>query len=248
MKNEKYLIGMLTILLTLGLVIGGCASGATTTTSESRVPATEGTLDSLLRIAPSEIQRWDDNNVTIYSFNPAIKDELIQALKNAGFWSTWTGDYTRDWNLDRGILRWCVFPNNNGELQFSEINDTTVYNYGFNFISNRDGILRTIKVNGYDLQGTPLVGLDFQDVNEQFYYGVMAEIDGQTLTLTDWPGTGTVFIYVKPWTPPHNPSGHSLYGFSKDGVNKAPYDIKDEVIILEWSDFILLEDRDWIPG
>jgi hypothetical protein len=58
----------------------------------------------------------------------------MQAVKDAGFVQTGSGEYTRDWDLGRGVLRWCVPADTERwgyELQFSEVGETTVYTYGF---------------------------------------------------------------------------------------------------------------------
>jgi hypothetical protein len=99
-----------------------------------------GDLSSLLRGARAEIQRWDEGNknerdVTVYSFNPEIKlEELIQAVKDAGFYQARFGEYARDWDLTRGVLRWCVPSDTekwDREIQFSAAGETIVHTYGF---------------------------------------------------------------------------------------------------------------------
>jgi hypothetical protein len=89
-----------------------------------------------------EVQKWDKGNererdVTVYSFNydnPEIKDRLIQAVKDAGFYQVWTGEYSRDWDLPRGVLRWCIPADTEKEdrqIQVSAVGETTVHTYFF---------------------------------------------------------------------------------------------------------------------
>jgi len=88
--------------------------------------------------AAVEIQSWGDGNnrrdVTVYSFDPVKKDELFQAVKDAGFYQVGTGENPRDWNLGSAVLRWCVSPNIDkwpNEIQVSAVGEKTVHTYGF---------------------------------------------------------------------------------------------------------------------
>jgi hypothetical protein len=87
MKKDKFLIlEILAMTLALGLVFAGC----TTDAGDTPYTGAKGTLSSLLDAATVGIERWDEGSenerdVTVYSFNPEIKDELIQAIKDAGF-------------------------------------------------------------------------------------------------------------------------------------------------------------------
>jgi hypothetical protein len=88
--------------------------------------------------AAVEIQKWGDGNnrrdVTVYSFDSAKKDELFQAVEDAGFYQAWTGEYTRDGGLQIGVLRWCVPGNTekwDREIQVSAVGEKTVHTYGF---------------------------------------------------------------------------------------------------------------------
>ncbi|MDR2178362.1 MAG: hypothetical protein LBP20_10045 [Treponema sp.] len=230
-------------------------------------PNTNRDLPTLLRIVPSQIQIWNEgreneHDVTVYDFNPdnpALKDELLQALQNSGFIKIWdTGKYTRDWELERGVLRWCVSPDTEkwrNELQFSAQGETTVYTNGFMTIPNSDGVPKTITITG--LQGGDiLAGLNiFAKLDQARNTAWAEEIDGQTITYAlivghdgihhPWTGTGEFFIVIG-CSPPRDPSyDGSKYVYSEDGVNPAPVDIKDAVTTLEWSKFIWLEDYNW---
>jgi hypothetical protein len=106
-------------------------------------PNTNRDLPTLLRIVQSQIQIWDQGNenerdVTVYDFNPdnpALKDELLQAVKDtAGFIQTRSWEFTRDWELERGVLQWCVPSDTerwDSELHFSTQGETTVHTIGF---------------------------------------------------------------------------------------------------------------------
>jgi hypothetical protein len=263
-KIRAFLFGMFSAALTLGLVLAGCV------TDGGDDPA--GTLDSLLSGASSEIQIWDEGNeneraVTVYSLNPEIKDELFQAVKDAGFFQTWSGEYTRDWELEKGVLRWCV-PSNierwNCEIQFSAIGETTVHNYGFKLISipNSDGRPKTIKITGYSSQGITaeamLIFSESAGVDAWPPAAIAVEkINGQTITynlgiwlgrwdnLESWTGTGKFFIVIE-CSPPKESGDGSKYVYSADGANATPVNITDEVTTLEWSKFIWL--RDYTAG
>ncbi|MDR1468954.1 MAG: hypothetical protein LBT00_06640 [Spirochaetaceae bacterium] len=115
---------------------GGSNAETTQAVSDS------GDLSSLLRAASVEVQKWDKGNererdVTVYSFNydnPELKDRLIQAVKDAGFYQVWSGENTRDWDLQRGVLRWCVPADTeqwDREVQVSAVGETTVHTYFF---------------------------------------------------------------------------------------------------------------------
>jgi hypothetical protein len=256
--NKFSVLGMLATGLALGLVLlfVSCQT-------------TSGTLSSLLRTGTSEIQRWDEGNenerdVTVYSFNPKIKDELIQAVEDDGFLQTWSGEYTRDWDLTRGVLRWCV-PSNaekwDHEIQFSAIGETAVHTYGFKLIPNSDGISRTIKITGYNSEvvtsfrqiqiwsldqeldeGPPVAarwGKDFKNDGQTIICKLLAEWEGN---LKYWTGTGKCYIWFQCY-PPKDPSyNQSDYVYSEDGENPTPVDIKDAVTTLEWSKFIWVRD------
>jgi hypothetical protein len=147
MKKDNF--WNLAMVLIFVLVLTGCATG-NDDTSDGGKPNTDQALSSLLRTAPSEYQRLDEGKenereVTIYSFNPEIKDELIQAVKDAGFHQTWSVEFPRDWDLQKGVLSWIV-PSNpekiDWEIQFSAIGEKTVHAYGFRPIPeilNSDG-------------------------------------------------------------------------------------------------------------
>ena len=142
MKNKVFLILGILALLTR------CASAQQV--DDRGVPAPSGsTLDLLLHGARSEVQRWDigtenERDVKVYSFNPEITlDALMQAVKEAGFYQTYSGDYTRDWDLQRGVLRWCVFPDTerwDNEIQISSVGERTVYTYSFRPLPIMDGV------------------------------------------------------------------------------------------------------------
>ncbi|MDR2738428.1 MAG: hypothetical protein LBB68_01140 [Treponema sp.] len=230
-----------------------------------------GTLDSLLRVAPSEVQKWDEGGedergVTVYTFNPAIKDVLMQAVKDAGFYQAWSAEHTRDWDLGRGVLHWCVPADTekwDREIQFSKGDETKVYYYGFKpipAIPNSDGVPKTIKVTGYNAEGGEVYSMQiFSEQPDPAGWRPPAavaldEIDGQTITcklgiwmyrwedLESWTGTGKFFIGIE-YDIPRDPSKDgSKYVYSPDGTNPAPVDIKDEVTTLEWSKFIWLTD------
>ncbi|GHU02171.1 hypothetical protein FACS1894147_03480 [Spirochaetia bacterium] len=136
---KKFILGVGVCALALCMTVASCVTaGSNSGTPETL--ETPGPLNSLLRTELSEVQIWgegnkDERDVTVYSFNPEIKDELIQAVKDDGFFQSWSGEYTRDWDLTRGVLRWCVPSNTEKwdcEIQFSAIGETTVHTYGFN--------------------------------------------------------------------------------------------------------------------
>jgi len=59
---------------------------------------------------------------------------LFQAVQDAGFLQVETGEFTRDWDLQKGVLRWCVPPDTNkwgNELLVSAVGEKTVHSYGF---------------------------------------------------------------------------------------------------------------------
>ena len=98
-----------------------------------------GALRSLLRGASRvEVQTWDEGQenerkVTVYSFTPETKDRLLEAV-NAEFYQIRSGEYTRDWGLPGGVLRWCVPADTakwDRELHFSAAGETRVYTYQF---------------------------------------------------------------------------------------------------------------------
>jgi sugar lactone lactonase YvrE len=98
--------------------------------------------------ATVEIQRWGDGNnrrdVTVYSFDPVKKDELLQAVKDAGFYQAWTDENPRDWDLQKGVLRWCVSPNTekwDNEIQFTAVGEKIVHTYGFKPLLDANGVL-----------------------------------------------------------------------------------------------------------
>jgi hypothetical protein len=235
-------------------------------------PNTDRDLSSLLRVVPSEIQTWDEGNanerdVTVYSLNPdnsAVKDELIRAVKKeAGFIEAGSGEYSRDWDLQKGVLRWCVSPDTerwNNEIQFSAKGETTVHTLRFTSIPNSDGVPKTIKITGYSPEGgiTAYAMSIFSETAGADNWPPAAvaveEIDGQTITyplgiwmyrwdnLEPWTGTGKFFIVIE-CNPLKDPSRDgSKYVYSEDGIHPAPVDITDEATTLEWSKFIWLWD------
>jgi hypothetical protein len=141
MIKQKFFSGMPAIALAfvLGLVLLFVSCQTTPAGSDSGI-SESGTLSSLLRAASVEIQKWDKGNererdVTVYSFKPEITlDTLIQAIKDSGFYQVRSGEYTRDWDLQRGVLRWCVPADTekwDRELQFSVAGERKVETYGF---------------------------------------------------------------------------------------------------------------------
>ena len=115
---------------------GGRTSGATPAASGNLLSF--GELDSLLRGARSEIHKWGDGDdrrdVTVYFLDPKIKDELYKAVLDAGFYQVWSNENPRDWELQNGVLRWCVSPNTekwDNEIQISAVGERTVHHYGF---------------------------------------------------------------------------------------------------------------------
>jgi hypothetical protein len=96
------------------------------------------TLDSLLRTARTEIQQWDNGtdktSATVYSLDLAKKDQLFQAVNDAGYYQVWSDEFTRDWELQRGVLSWCVPDNTENftiAMQVSAVGEKTVHQYGF---------------------------------------------------------------------------------------------------------------------
>lgn len=268
MAKKLFSFGRLALALVFGLVLAGCATDADNNNQQQQgggAPAEK--LNSLLREATSEIQKWGDEgngnerNVTVYSFNPEIKDELIQAVKDAGFYQAWSGEYTRDWDLERGVLRWCVPPNTERwdcEIQVSAIGEATVHTYGFKQVPNSDGRPKTIKITGYNSQ--PITAYSMSIFSESADPAgwppaavAVEEIDGQTITyglgiwmyrwdnLEPWTGTGKFFIVIE-CNPPKNSGDGSKYVYSADGVNPTPVDIKEAITTLEWAKFIWLTD------
>jgi hypothetical protein len=240
-------------------------------------PNTNRDLPTLLRIVQPVIEIWDrggenEREVTVYYFNPdnpALKDELLQALHDSGFIQNASWEDSRDWDLQRGVLRWYVppFARRNGELQFSAQGETTVHTLVFMLIPNSDGVPKTITITGYS-GGILADGMDRSSYSGDILAGGIGisselgggawaprEIDGQTITYAlsvgwddiyiPWTGTGKFFITIDCY-PPRDPSyDDSRYVYSEDGVNPAPVDIKDAVTTLEWSKFIWLEDYNW---
>jgi hypothetical protein len=235
------------------------APNAGSASPQNSVVAKE-TLDSLLRVAPAEIQRWsagseNERDVTVYSFNPAIRDELLQAVEDAGYFHRRNSENTRDWSLDRGVLRWCV-PNAarwDHEVQFSAMGEKTVHTYRFRLMPNADGVPKTVIIMGYRLEDG-ITAEYIQLFTESSAIGqsevsVPAEIDGQTITSrlegrsgNRAPWTGQFYIVFE-CRPPKDPSKDgSKYVYSADGINPTPVDIKDAVTTLEWAKFIWLLD------
>ena len=267
MANKKTIWGMAAIALALGLVLL-CVSCQTTPGGSN-----SGTLSPLLRKASSEVQKWDEGgenerDVTVYSFNPEIQlEELMQAVKDAGYSQTWTGEYTRDWDLPKGVLRWCVPSNTerwDSEIQVSAVDETTVHQYGFRprpTAPNSDGRPKTISITGYSSPGikvyTMQLSSESADAPDAWPPAAVAveEIDGQTVTyrlglwmqrwedLEPWTGTGKFFIVID-CAPPLKDSSKdgAKYVYSADGIHATPVDIRDEVTTLDWSKFIWLKD------
>ena len=132
MKKTVF-IGLLVIVLAFGFI--GCGND-----NEDGDDITR-TLDVLLTIASVEVVTWGDGSeedpfkkYRLYSFNPAIKDELIQAVLNAGFIQI---DYHERTDMDifeHGFLRWCVSfdPDiEGGFILFGAVGGTTEYKYIF---------------------------------------------------------------------------------------------------------------------
>jgi len=242
-KNKNFIFVILAAVLTLILIFISCATGAAPVATDTADQT--ASLDSLLRVVPFQIERWDDRDVIVYNFNTEIKDDLFQALKDAGFHQTGSGEWNRGLDWQSAFLRWCVFPDNNGELQFSAAGDTTVYTYHFKY-----GIPQIISVTGIPQGSTEarimLIGID----SEFWIPGYGTEINGQTATLiSPWSGNGNINIELWVSPSPRDPSRNSAkYVYSANGVNQTPFDIKDEVTTLEWSKFIWIEDWDYIPG
>ena len=125
--------------LILALVLAGCASAQQAGGSRTGNDHNDtGNLSLLLRQASSENQRWGDGNdrrnVKVYSLDPAKKEELFQAVQDAGFYQVGTGENPRDWELQRAVLRWCVSPNIDkwpNEIQVSDVGEKTVHTYRF---------------------------------------------------------------------------------------------------------------------
>jgi len=122
--------------LILALVLAGCASaqqaGGNNTGNDHN---DTGNLSLLLRQATSETQKWGvGRDVKVYSLDIAKKDELFQAVQEAGFYQVGTGEGPRDWDLGKAILHWCVSPNTekwDNELQISDVGEKTVHTYFF---------------------------------------------------------------------------------------------------------------------
>jgi hypothetical protein len=239
-------------------------------------PKKPGALNSLLHGAVSEIQQWGEmGTVTVYSFNPEIKDELFRAVEDAGFYQFEFNSSVRNWDLGKGVLRWCVPSDTEKwtrEIQFSPSDETTLYTYGFKpipIIPNSDGRPKTIKITGYDSQGG-ITANAIQIFSEQEGFEIWPpdanaaeEIDGQTITYRPriwtsnyrddnvkpcpWTGTGKFFIVIDCDPPKNNPlQDGSIYVYSADGTNPTPVDIKAEVTTLEWAKFIW--QRDYTEG
>jgi hypothetical protein len=274
MARKKMWLGMPAMVLAwrLVLLVVSCQTAPAVSNSENATSGqiAQGDLSSLLGAAPSEIQRWDEGkenerDVTVHSFNLEMKAALTQAVKDAGYFQTWSGEYTRDWDLQRGVLRWCV-PSDTGkwdcEIQFSAIGETTVHNYGFKLISipNSDGRPKTMIITGYNPQdGITAYAMSIS--SEQKGPNVwppdavaVEELNGQTITyelaiwmrrwdnLEPWTGTGKFFIVIECRPPKDASRDGSKYVYSADGTNPTPVDITDEVTTLEWSKFIWFAD------
>jgi len=131
-------------LVMLALILTGCASAQQAGGSRTWNDYNDtGALSSLLRQAPSETQKWGDGNnrrdVKVYSLDPAKRDELFQAVQEAGFYQIGTGENPRDWDLGKAVLRWCVSPNIDkwpNSLQVSAVGEKTVHYYDFKLLQD----------------------------------------------------------------------------------------------------------------
>jgi hypothetical protein len=120
--------------IVLSFTTCGSTGDSPVSSTTDNEPDGTASLSSLLRIAPAENHRWGDHDVTEYSLNPEIRDELMQAVTDAGFQHIWSDTETRDWDLDRSVLRWCVSVDPERwahELRYCAVGERTLHKYGF---------------------------------------------------------------------------------------------------------------------
>jgi hypothetical protein len=138
MKQTKCLFIAFVMVIAAITAQAAYAGGQQEGGSTPSVPGGDA-LNSLLRTARSEKQIWDrgnerERNVTVYSLDLAKKDQLFQAVNNAGYYQVWSNEYTRDWELQRSVLMWCVPDNTEKgdcEIQVSAVGEKTVHTYSF---------------------------------------------------------------------------------------------------------------------
>jgi len=136
MKQTNKLFGAVVKIIVAMMFLAGCASAQQSGgSSTGNVQSDTGNLSLLLRQATSETQKWGvGRDVKVYSLDIAKKDELFQAVQEAGFYQVGSGEGPRDWDLGKAILHWCVSPNTekwDNEIQISDIGEKTVHTYFF---------------------------------------------------------------------------------------------------------------------
>jgi hypothetical protein len=147
-----------------------------------------------------EVQKWDEGNererdVTVYSFNydnPELKDRLIQAVKDAGFYQVRSGEYARDWDLQSGVLRFSVPADTDKwdrEIQVSAVGETTVHTYFFKPIPD-SGVYWTVveespfkdRINGIAYGGGKFVAVGAYEDGSNWKGEMAYSADGVTWT------------------------------------------------------------------
>jgi len=142
MKNKIFLILGMFVLFIAAYDAVGQESGSTTANRNTR------SLSTLLRSARSETQTWDrgteiQRNYRVYWLNPSLKDELIQAVNDAGFSQVWSIEGTNDRDINAGLLWWCVPADHaryDYELKFSEPGNIALYTFGFRELPIMNGV------------------------------------------------------------------------------------------------------------
>jgi predicted small secreted protein len=282
MKKEKILIlGLLAMLLALSFVLSGCA---TAEASVAEVPAAKvatGTsggetdnggndfspkkLDALLNGVSPVTEKWGSSEYSVYYLNPEIKDELIQAVKEAGYYLMYSGKMSKGSASTNGVLQWGVQSNGiQHQVRIFPSGDENFYFWDYRLAPASGGVPKTIKITGYNLDVEKVDALRIRSESEGPYNGNgmptavagIVEADGQTLTLMSfaglsfweggrefWMGTGTVFLVLQNSEPRDKTKKTAFYTYSADGTNPTAVDIKDEVTTLEWSKFIWVRDQ-----
>ncbi|GHU98236.1 hypothetical protein FACS189483_05980 [Spirochaetia bacterium] len=163
-------------------------------------------------------------------------------------------------DFNRGYLR--IKNDNNPAVSNSGDIAATLTNVRITIeelVVNTNGIPKTIKITGYNLDSDirvwPLQIFSDQSLSWPPAAQANVAIDGQTITCTvrnvndwgenpePWMRTGKFFIMLQCDRPKEDPEKDgSSYVYSVDGINPALVDIKDEVTVLEWAKFIWLYD------
>jgi hypothetical protein len=101
MNNKMFVVGILVMVLTLGLVLVGCV---TPTNTSKGTGADALTMSDYLKSIQPKSEDWGNRLVTVYQLNPEQKDEIITAFSNENLPVIDT--YTRDWELSKTVFRY----------------------------------------------------------------------------------------------------------------------------------------------